>query len=74
MSSATELAEMLDEGETTSLEITFCFIQRAATIGVANNYVIDELFDEALALANMVDLERRKAPGKKCWKPGMDKN
>lgn len=39
--SASELAELMDQGKITSLETVLTFIERAATIGLRNNYVID---------------------------------
>ena len=43
-SCATELTELMDNGELTSEEITLTFIQRTAALGLRNNYVIDEIF------------------------------
>lgn len=35
----------MDKGEITSYEVTLTFIERAATIGIRNNYVMDEMFE-----------------------------
>ena len=69
-SSALELVDMMDSGQLTSLEITLTFIERAATIGVNNNYVLDEMFEEAIAMARNCDEVRSKNKGKKCWQFG----
>jgi hypothetical protein len=44
------------------------FIERTAVIGVRNNYVIDELFEEALTNAKDCDNIRKQHPHKKCWR------
>ena len=47
-----------------------CFIQRTISIGVSHNYVIDELFEEALVKAMECDIIRNENPDKKSWKYG----
>lgn len=53
--------------------MVLCFIERACTVGVSNNYLLDEMFEEALLDAGKVDMARKDYPHKKCWKPGMSK-
>ena len=72
-SSATELVEMLDEHTVTCQEVMLCFIERTATVGVQNNYVLDEMFEEAFQKAKECDRVRKQNPDKKSWKPGMSK-
>lgn len=40
-SSAIELVDRMDRGEVTSLQIVLTFIERCATLGIKNNYLID---------------------------------
>lgn len=40
-SSAIELVDRMDRGEVTSLQIVLTFIERRATLGIKNNYLID---------------------------------
>ena len=63
---------MLDLGKTTSQEVVLCFIERTATVGVENNYVTDEMFEEAFQKAKECDRIRSQNKEKKSWKPGMD--
>ena len=72
--SATELADRLDENWTTSTEALFVFVERVCTIGIENNYVLDEIFEYALGQARKCD-EQRKKDGwkKKCWRIGRKK-
>ena len=73
-SSAAELAELLDEHWTTSVEALFVFIERVCTVGVVNNYVLDEMFEEALEEGRKCDQQRKRDNWrKKCWKPGRRK-
>ena len=73
-SSAAELAEFLDEHWTTSVEALYVFIERVCTVGVENNYVLDEMFEEALEEARKCDQQRKRDNyRKKCWKPGRRK-
>ena len=61
---------MLDKRQTTSEEILYVFIERTCTIGVQNNYVLDEMFEEALEEARNCDETRRKDNWEKvCWRP-----
>ena len=48
MSSATKLCELMDEKIITSYEILLTFIERTIKIGLKNNYVVDEMFYEAI--------------------------
>jgi len=48
------------------------FIERASVIGVRNNYVMDEMFEEALIYAKDCDGIRKLSPNKKCWRYGDD--
>lgn len=40
-SSVTELTDLMDRGIVTSYEIVLVFVERTATIGVRNGYVMD---------------------------------
>ena len=72
--SAAELADLLDDNWTTSVEALFVFIERVCTVGVENNYVLDEVFEEALEEGRKCDEQRRRDNWrKKCWKPGRRK-
>lgn len=63
---------MLDNREATTLEVVYIFIERTAKVGVKNNYVFDEIFQEAIAEAFACDQQRaRDGHSKKCWRPGM---
>lgn len=50
-----------------------CFIERTIHFGVENNYVIDEMFEDALVMAMECDIVRKQNPGRKSWKYGMMK-
>jgi len=41
----------MDDKKISSLDIVLTFIERTAIIGAKNNYVIDEMFEEAVILA-----------------------
>jgi Asp-tRNA(Asn)/Glu-tRNA(Gln) amidotransferase A subunit family amidase len=70
---AAELTQLMDSGKITSYEATLTFIERTATIGVRMNYVIEEMFEEAIARAKECDQIRKENPGKKCWRFGENK-
>ena len=64
---------MLDNQQATTLQVVLTFIERTITVGVKNNYVIDEMFEEAIFDAGVCDEQRSKdGHKKKCWRPGMD--
>lgn len=63
----------MDKGEITSYEVTLTFIERAATIGIRNNYVMDEMFEQAVAKAKECDRVRKDNPKKQCWRYGDNK-
>jgi hypothetical protein len=62
----------MDEGRVTSLQVVLTFIERTATIGVKNNYVLDEMFEEAVGAAKQCDRVRAENKEKKSWKLGDD--
>jgi hypothetical protein len=41
----------MDNQKVTSLQIALTFIERTAIIGAKNNYVIDEMFEQAVIRA-----------------------
>lgn len=63
----------MDEGKYTSYTICLVFIERTASIGVKNNYIVDELFESALQKAKEIDQIRQNSPKKKCWRYGDNK-
>lgn len=71
---ASTLANMIDEGQVTSLEVMYIFIEQTMRVGIQNNYVLDQMFEEALEEAKKCDEQRKKDEfQKKCWRPGRDK-
>ena len=38
---ANTLADMIDDGEFTSLEVMYTFIEQTMTVGLRNNYILD---------------------------------
>ena len=62
----------MDQAKLTSLEIVLTFIERTATIGIRNNYVLDEMFEQAVIAAKECDLHRGNNPEKRSWKFGDD--
>lgn len=60
----------MDKGELSSLQITLTYIERCATIGLRNNYIIDEMFEEAVIAAKQCDEIRGQNRHKRSWKWG----
>lgn len=58
---------MLEKKEVTSYQLVLIFAERTSLIGVPNNYVFDEMFEEAVQMAKLCDDTRALNPGKKNW-------
>lgn len=46
---------MMDGKIITAVEVLLTFIERVCTIGIENNYVMDEMFEDSLEIARQVD-------------------
>lgn len=74
-SSAIEISDMIDSQVATTTQVVYTFIERTINVGVINNYVLDEMFEEAVHEAIICDRQRKEdGYEKKSWRPGMDQS